>query len=872
MIICFDLETTGLDKYRDEIIEIALVKFDEKNFKIIDTFSTLINPKREIPEVISNITNIFDKDVINSPFLEDLKKEIKEFIWDFALLWHNVFFDRNFLIEKGINIEKNIVLDTFFLANFLCFKEQSLNLEMLCNYYNISFSWAHRAINDVKATINLFEKLLLDFFNLWKNKKELIFFVFENSIDLNIKFLKNLLFDKKYKIECEDFVKKILKVVWKSKKNWEMIINKELKVLKWENYYKKIKGLTIRENQVKMTDLIFDSFKNKKKAVIEAPTWLWKSFAYLIPSIFFSVKNWEKVFISTKTKNLQDQLFEKDLYFLEKNLWIDFNYCKLKWKKNYLYLKGFLDEFFLWDFVYEKVSFLSKIILWLFETKHWEIDELNFFWKEFLFIKILKSNFFSFQSSWDYLKYEFLYKARQNLEKSNIIIVNNSLLFSDLKNENSILWKLDNIIVDEAHSIEDSITDSLKKIFNLKWLNDIFLIIEKIFVKKKIKKIDYLNYKEELLSNLDLLIDYCFSYLNSKVSEKTKYKLILVKKDFFENAEFEIITKKINKYFLSIIDFLSRIKKFDFVKEKSILYENLDLLSIFLNQENKDKFIKIISYSENYWISLEVTLLNPWKYLEQNLYKNVKTMILTSATLKIWENFDYYKKILSLENFWFFSFKSDFDYKKQATLFIPNDLWNIKNNSQNLISFLDEFFLCVWWKTLALLTSFSMIKKIYTFSNINLKKNQINLYAQSIWWSKIKLIKSFLKSSKNSVILWTNSFWEWVDIPWDDLKYLVIHKFPFQVPSDPIFQARSVFFQDAFLEYSIPKAIIKLKQGFWRLIRTNKDKWVVILLDDRIISTKWWEKFFNAFPSDINIKINWSEVFLEILGKIWKNK
>jgi Rad3-related DNA helicase len=149
--------------------------------------------------------------------------------------------------------------------------------------------------------------------------------------------------------------------------------------------------------------------------------------------------------------------------------------------------------------------------------------------------------------------------------------------------------------------------------------------------------------------------------------------------------------------------------------------------------------------------------------------------------------------------------------------------------------------------------------------NTKLKKQGINMYAQWVAWSKMKLINFFLKDPKNSILLGTDSFWEGIDIPWDDLKYLIIHKFPFSVPTDPIFQARSIFFNDPFLDYSVPKAIIKLKQWFWRLIRTKTDNGVVILLDNRIVSTSWWKMFFDAFPKEINIKKGTCEQFLNIL-------
>ena len=260
--------------------------------------------------------------------------------------------------------------------------------------------------------------------------------------------------------------------------------------------------------------------------------------------------------------------------------------------------------------------------------------------------------------------------------------------------------------------------------------------------------------------------------------------------------------------------------------------------------------------------------MSPWDYLKNNFWDKISTCVLTSATLSINNSFDYLKNILNLEWFDFLKFYSDFNYKSQSTLFIPTDLWNIKNSSQSISNFLKEFYEIVWWNTLTLFTSFASIKSIYVENSINLKKMWINLLAQSIWWSKTKILNQFLEKPNESIILWTDSFWEWVDITWWKLKYLIIYKLPFQVPTDPIFQARSKAFKDPFLEYSIPKAIIKLKQGFWRLIRSKNDKWIVILLDDRI-NTSWWNAFYNAFPEDINIKKWSSKQFLEIIERKW---
>ena len=170
------------------------------------------------------------------------------------------------------------------------------------------------------------------------------------------------------------------------------------------------------------------------------------------------------------------------------------------------------------------------------------------------------------------------------------------------------------------------------------------------------------------------------------------------------------------------------------------------------------------------------------------------------------------QKILETADFETFSLPSDFDYSKQALLFIPQDLGDIKNNVHEIISFLDIFFRVVKGRTLVLFTAFFMIREVFAKLKIQLEQDNIHLLAQSISGSKYKQIDTFKKHPENSILLGTDTFWEGIDIPGEDLQYLILHKIPFQVPTDPIFQARSALFQDSFQEYAIPKSILKLKQ------------------------------------------------------------
>lgn len=219
-----------------------------------------------------------------------------------------------------------------------------------------------------------------------------------------------------------------------------------------------------------------------------------------------------KVFISTSSKALQDQIIYKDLAFFAWNLWLDFSYTKLKGKRNYMSIYSFFDYFSQNEvFSMEEVSFFSKIVLWLFDTKEWELDELNFYPQEFQILrKINADNSFVFKDLNPYKPYEFVNKARQKAQNSNIVVINHSLLLNDLVNDNAIFGNISNLIVDEAHNLEDSATDAFKEMVTLKTLEDSFSFIEKVLSKKHIKIERFHEIKDKIILNFTMIFESFF--------------------------------------------------------------------------------------------------------------------------------------------------------------------------------------------------------------------------------------------------------------------------------------------------------------------------------------------------------------------------
>ncbi len=872
MIIALDLETTWLDSTVDGIIEVALVKIDEKTFEKIDEFQTFVHPGVPIPELITNITNISDSDVEGAPSFSEIRQDIQEFIGDAPILGHNTNFDRKFLLDNGIDIEKNLVLDTFFLANFLLSDLKSLNLWFISDHLWISIESEHRAIYDTYATVDVFVALIEKLQSAWEQQLQIIRFIADRYKNPQLNYYLKTYLKNTKKLSQEKLVESLMKTIWENQEVLHTPTEIKNKSSDIQQIFESLEDFESRENQQKMAQIVFDTLTGSKKSVIEAPTWLWKTFAYLIPSIVFASQMWEQVYISTSTKTLQDQVFLKDLQYLTSALDIDFSYTKLKGKKNYVGLYG-LFEYLDSNEAKENdaSSFLLKILFWLLQTRSGEIDELDFYGEEYGFLRNITANIpYTFHTDNPYKEKEFIVQARNRAKKADIVVINNHLLFQDTASGGKILWPVKNLILDEAHSLEDVVTQSCKKWFSLRGLEKSLIESEKLLREAGESVSEFSLLRENLLFDLSTLFDSFSQYLYSKVDSRAKYKNILIQRDFFTSFESSnTLWAKILIHFQDLRSYIEELPEktqlllwretwyFDEVQD--IIYHIFSPLEVF------ETLIPTIQEREWYGIILEYTLLNPWSFLAETLWQKLDSVVLTSATLQIQESFDYISHMYYLNEFDFYVLKTDFDYSKQSLLFIPNDLGSIKYNLQQVFDFLREFLIRVGGNTLALFTAVSMVRDSYVAINSDLKAQGVNVLAQSVSGSKQKQIEAFKKSANNTVLFWTDALWQGVDIPWDNLKYLVIHKIPFMVPTDPVFQARSVLFDDAFREYSIPKSILKLKQWFGRLIRSKTDSWVVVFLDDRVFSTSWWEQYFSAFPEDIPVRISSSQNLFDVI-------
>jgi ATP-dependent DNA helicase DinG len=235
--------------------------------------------------------------------------------------------------------------------------------------------------------------------------------------------------------------------------------------------------------------------------------------------------------------------------------------------------------------------------------------------------------------------------------------------------------------------------------------------------------------------------------------------------------------------------------------------------------------------------------------VEKYLWHEKRSVILTSATLTANSEFTYLRNVLAADEAEELALGSPFDYESAALLYLANDI--VEPHDPKYQSQIDQTLIKLCkasgGRTLVLFTSYAQLKRTARSISGPLAQDDIIVYEQGDGASPNALLETF-KSTDRAVLLGTRSFWEGVDVPGEALSVLVIVKLPFAVPTDPLVASRSETFEDPFNEYQLPEAILRFRQGFGRLIRTQSDRGIVAILDRRVLTKKYGRSFLDSLP------------------------
>jgi DNA polymerase-3 subunit epsilon/ATP-dependent DNA helicase DinG len=933
--VALDTETTGLEAGRDEIIEVAAVRFQGP--EVLGTWHSLIKPAASLPEAITRLTGITPQDLETAPMFYTVVPELARFIGDDPVVGHSVGFDIDFLAAQGLPL-RNRQVDTFELSTLLLPQLPDRSLISVARHLEIPYPEQHRALADAQMS----RQVLLAF---WKQLAALDLETLEEILKLAGKAdwpLGALFEEVATAATREAFGKKrpsaqplAMRLVRPEPRPEPLEETEDERPIDGERlssllapgglFPRVFPHYEHRPQQVEMLQAVARTFNQGGQLIVEAGTGTGKSMAYLLPSVALAMRRCRPVVVSTNTINLQDQLFYKDLPDLQHVLaqagpeegdmahLAFFHAALLKGRANYICLRR-------WEALRrspmltpEQVSVLAKTLLWLPRTRTGDRGELALVGREHAVWGEVAAASSACQGSECVYNQEdlcFFYRARRRAEAAHIVIANHSLLLSDVATENRVLPAYRYLVVDEAHHLEGVATDQLGFSVNAEELGN---LLAEVSLPAGLGREEGLlaflpalfkgdRVPEAARDTLRTLIQEVrsaveatrragqgfFTELDVFIRQQqertpsTQYDwhwritpAIRIQPDW---TDIEIAWENASVELGRIVDRLSRLSQLagPIVENASREEQDVLLELNLLGQrvlEVQQQVTAIVSQSQEngiYWVSVEAqsgTLglhsapLHVGDLLQENLYTQKEAIVLTSATLSTESNTSFLRERLDLPEADELLLDSPFDYRSAALLLLPEDMPDPRDPQYGraLARTLIQTCQASQGRTLVLFTAHSTLRQAYGAIRRPLEHEDIAVLGQGIDGSRHILLDKFRRNPR-SVLLGTSSFWEGIDVAGEALSVLVITKLPFDVPSDPIFAARCELFENPFQQYAVPQAVLRFKQGFGRLIRTQTDRGVVIMLDGRVLSKTYGPVFLHSLPPCTTRRVHLLEV------------
>jgi len=928
--VAVDLETTGLDPERDVIIEIGAVKF--RGHQVLDTWSNLVNPGRPIPYQIEQLTGITSSEVHKAPQLHTLARSFARFVGQYPVVAHNVKFDMSFLQRQGL-LRQNLPVDTFELASILMPHAARYSLGRLADALGIQFITRHRALDDAKATMQLFLKLLEQ-----AGKLDLNIIQELNRTAAHSRWpLRQVFQDMERSRARNAFAGSIgqqlmAKGALDGRGSMDLLFedSEQVEPLQPNEHPEPVDVATLMEllkkngllahtfpsyeyrpQQIEVLQAVANAFNDRCHQLVEAGTGTGKSLAYLLPAIYFAVQNNERVVISTNTINLQEQIYDKDIPTLQELLPLGFRTALVKGRSNYLCQRR-LDIFRRnRQLSEEEMRLLAKVLVWLPSTLTGDRAELFLptYAEQALWQHISAS---AETCSLERCRYRqngrcFYYRAHKRAESAHLIIVNHALLLSDVAVQSRVLPPYRYLIVDEAHHLEAATTRQLS------FTTDRQVLARRLDeISQHQGNNNYTGYLTQLLKTIRRPVPEAIYtamerlvkelHRNAETAKRHLYDFYNELEMFLQNhasgsqaydkrlrltdslrtqpdwTNIETMGDNLCRglYHLAeglekLAGGLAELEEFDIPDLEDRVQDLRGLLHSLRSQhEQLNALLFEPSSQDIYWaqvtartrnLSLHAAPLHVGELVQEHLFYTKESVILTSATLRTDGHFRFIKDRLGAEDADELAVGSPFDFEHQALLYLPTDIPepNQPQYQKALERALIPLIRAIQGRTLVLFTSYHQLRATQRAISRPLANDDISVFAQGGGTSRAQLLENF-RNTDRSVLLGTRSFWEGIDVLGPALSCLVIARLPFSVPTDPIFAARAETFDDPFNEYSVPETILRFRQGFGRLIRSTTDRGVVVMMDKRVLTKRYGQKFLNSLPPCQVIRAPLSEI------------
>ena len=615
-----------------------------------------------------------------------------------------------------------------------------------------------------------------------------------------------------------------------------------------------------RRGQLQMAQAVEEALQEKRHLIVEAGTGTGKTLAYLLPVI----RSGKRVIISTGTKNLQEQLFYKDVPFLEQALFPDgkrkLNVCYMKGRNNYLCRRK------LYDLTtnpvlsgLEEIDHFSEISRWEKLTQIGDraelagVPETSALWHKL----DARSDACAGQKCSEFDRC-FITEMRRRAAECDIIIVNHHLFFADLtikqQSENApdagILPEAGAVIFDEAHELEDVASNYFGVAISNARIDELARDVEQTLTRNRM-------YSAGLSGAIASLRDHAALFFSLLPTGKGRFAFEN-RRDFLEENGEEYIALRNS---LQRLD--SELQQLPEKPEEVFAFSRrageLSFQLHFVMEEENPNIVFWIERRgtrgtagrghDRHTVFVQATPIDVAPILKLSLFDKLDCAVLTSATLAVGGGFDYMRQRLGLEHARELLLPSHFDYESQALFYVPPDLPDPRTPEFAALAAerIQQLLEITRGRAFVLFTSYAQMKDVYERLCSQLP---FRLFLQGEA-PKNALLEEF-RLTPNAVLFATSSFWQGVDVQGEQLSCVIIDRLPFAVPSDPVVAARVKAIDagggNAFFEYQVPSAVITLKQGFGRLIRSLHDRGLLALLDNRILKKQYGRVFVESLP------------------------
>lgn len=632
---------------------------------------------------------------------------------------------------------------------------------------------------------------------------------------------------------------------------------------------KRLTDYELRPQQLEMALAVHDAFDRGQHLIVEAGTGVGKSFAYLVPAIVRAIEHGERVVISTHTIALQEQLIHKDIPFLRTVFEEDFSAELVKGRANYLGLRRLARASTRQNLLFDtrdELAELHHVEDWAYTTEDGSRSDLTFEPSLGVWNGVRSDGDDCLGRKCPHYKRCFFQRARRRAEQAQLLIVNHALLCSDVamrRQGAAILPDYDFLILDEAHTLESVASDHLGVSVNT---NQVRHLLSTMHNERTQRGMLHTAHGESVIGAvndahqcLDAYIDRMVTFHDADRSSSGRLREPPDVPDTLSPV-LTRLTEELSGVRRNVVDEQDRL-------ELASLMERCKALSLEIEHWHRQQADDWVYWLETepregkrqrsrQRVSLHGRPIDVGPALRVLLFDELESAVLTSATLTTGGRtpFSYMAERLSLEDATTAALGSPFDYRSQLTVHVEADMPDPGNPGAfvpEVSRAIEKYAVQTDGRAFVLFTSYRMLQECADAVKACFTEHRLTLLVQGGGLPRTAMLQQF-RDGDRCVLFGTDTFWSGVDVPGAALSNVIITKLPFAVPAQPTVEARIEQIRERggtpFLDFQIPEAILKFKQGVGRLIRTKSDTGIVVILDPRVVTKRYGKLFLDALP------------------------